>query len=218
MPQDKQMRDRELEEKKLEKPFARDSSVEGRVEDKEETKPAQASPSESKIVTDTNKSGDKTASGSEPSSKDKKLEPAVKSRKRSEAVVNGKDLRISTKQAVAICNFIKNKDVDKAISELGEVSKMKRAIPMKGEIPHRRGKGMMSGRYPLKAVAEFIRLLKNLKANAVNHEIELEKVKLLGMANVASRPLRRGGRKRFKRSHVQIKLIPRTKIKKDKKK
>ena len=55
---------------------------------------------------------------------------------------------------------------------------------MKGEIPHRKGKGMMSGRYPLNAVKDFIMLLKSLKANAINHEIELEKVKLACMPNM----------------------------------
>ena len=127
--------------------------------------------------------------------------------KKSEAVVNGRDLRISTKHSVAVCNFIKNKNIDDALAHLEEVSKMKRAIPMRGEIPHRKGK-MMSGRYPINAVKAFMILLKSLKANAINHELELEKVKLSCMANVASRPMKRHGQGKHKRSHVQIKLIP----------
>ena len=127
--------------------------------------------------------------------------------KKSEAVVNGRDLRISTKHSVAVCNFIKNKNIDDALAHLEEVSKMKRAIPMRGEIPHRKGK-MMSGRYPLNAVKAFMILLKSLKANAINHELELEKVKLSCMANVASRPMKRHGQGKHKRSHVQIKLMP----------
>ncbi len=127
--------------------------------------------------------------------------------KKSEAVVNGRDLRISTKHSVAVCNFIKNKNIDDALAHLEEVSKMKRAIPMRGEIPHRKGK-MMSGRYPINAVKAFMILLKSLKANAINHELELEKVKLACMANVASRPMKRHGQGKHKRSHVQIKLIP----------
>ena len=127
--------------------------------------------------------------------------------KKSEAVVNGRDLRISTKHSVAVCNFIKNKNIDDALAHLEEVSRMKRAIPMRGEIPHRKGK-MMSGRYPINAVKVFMILLKSLKANAINHELELEKVKLACMANVASRPMKRHGQGKHKRSHVQIKLIP----------
>lgn len=151
----------------------------------------------------------------EVNNKDKKAEDKregkkkelVKAPKKTEVKVSGRDLRVSTKQAVAVCRFIKNKDVDKAIGELEEVSKMKRAIPMKGELPHRKGK-MMSGRFPVKAALEFIKLLKSLKANAINHEVELEKVRVVAMANVASRPYRRFGRERFKRSHVEIRLVP----------
>src|SRR3989338_6412033 len=132
--------------------------------------------------------------------------------KKNEAVVNGRNLGISTKESVAVCNFIRNKDVDRAISKLEEVLKYKKAIPMKGEIPHRKGK-IMSGRYPIKAVREFIKLLKSLKANSLVNELELEKFKIFCMANQASRPYRRFGQGRIKRSHVMIKLIPRGEIK-----
>jgi len=133
--------------------------------------------------------------------------------KKEEAVVNGRDLRISTKHSVAISKFIKNKNIDEALSMLDEVSKMRRAVPMSGEIPHRKGKGMMSGRYPLNAVKAFTMLLKSLKANAINHELELEKVKIACMPNNAPRPMKRHGQGKHKRAHVQIKLIPITKNK-----
>lgn len=133
--------------------------------------------------------------------------------KRTEAVVNGRSLPVSTKHAIAICNFIKNKDIDWAIIALEQVEKKKKAVPMRGEIPHRKGKGMMSGRYPVKAAGEFIRLLKSLKANAIVNELELEKCKLACMSNVAARQYRRFGRGRFKRTHVQLKLVPITKKK-----
>jgi len=144
------------------------------------------------------------------SKKDAKTKP--KTPKRNEAVVNGRDVHISTKHAVAVCDFIRGKNVDDALNALDEVSKMRHAIRMKGEIPHRKGK-MMSGRYPLNAVKEFTRLVKNLRANAINHELELEKFRLFCMSNVAARPQRRFGSRRFKRSHVQLKLVPIEKVK-----
>jgi ribosomal protein L22 len=91
---------------------------------------------------------------------------------------------------------------------------MKRAIPMRGEIPHRHG--MMSGRYPIKASKLYIGLLKGLKANAMANDLELEKLKIFAVPNVASRPYKRFGQGRFKRTHVTIKLVPR--INKEKKK
>ena len=82
---------------------------------------------------------------------------------------------------------------------------MKRAMPMKGEIPHRKGK-IMSGRYPIKASQEFIKLLKQLSANATVNEVDLEKVKIECKADRASRPYRRFGSMKFKRTHVTLKL------------
>jgi len=81
----------------------------------------------------------------DPVKKKDKKKPGEKKVKKTEAIVNGRDLSLSTKQCIAICNFIRGKTIDKAISQLGEVLEMKRAIPMKGEIPHRKGKGMEIG-------------------------------------------------------------------------
>jgi ribosomal protein L22 len=124
-----------------------------------------------------------------------------------ETVVNGRDIPISKLEAMAICNFIRGKDVDKAIAQLEEVTKLKRAIPMRGEIPHRKG-NMMSGRYPIKASGEIIKLLKSLRSNAIANQIEFEKYAIFCKANKASRPFQRFGRTRYKRTHVTLKLIP----------
>lgn len=139
-----------------------------------------------------------------------KKEPKAEIKKtKKEVVVNGEDLRISTKQAVAVCNFIRNKEIDYAIKNLEKVRKTEIAIPMKGEIPHKKGISIASGRgrYPINAVNEFLKLLKSLRANAIYNGLELEKFKIFCMANIASKPHKRFGRGRFKRSHVKIKLI-----------
>ena len=148
-----------------------------------------------------------------PDKKEKELKKEIKKSetkkpKKTEAVINGKDLRISTKHAVAVCNFIRNKNIEKALKELEDVSKFKKPIPMKGEIPHKKGRGIMSARYPINAVKEFIKLLKGLRANAIYNETDIEKSKIFCVSNIASRPYKRFGQSRFKRSHVQIKLIP----------
>jgi len=142
-----------------------------------------------------------------------KFEKEIKGLKKTEAVVNGRNLPVSTKHSIAICNYIRKKDLDKAIFILEEVDKMKKAIPMKGEIPHRRGK-IMSGRYPIKAVGEFIKLLKSLRSNAIANGLELEKYVLFCKANIAARPYRRFGRTKFKRTHVTLKLIKNVKKRK----
>jgi len=125
--------------------------------------------------------------------------------KKTEAVVNGKSVPISTKHSIAICNMIRNKEIDKAILLLEQAEQKRIPVPMKGEIPHR--KGIMSGRYPVNALSHFIKSLKVLKANALANELELEKYVIFCKANIASRPYRRFGRGKFKRTHVEIKLI-----------
>ena len=136
-----------------------------------------------------------------------------------QAIVNGRDLPVSLKHAVAICNFIKGKEIDRAIAMLEEVVKMKKPVPMRGEIPHRHGmnKASGSGRYPVKAAGIFIILLKSLKSNAIVNELELEKYKVHAIPNLAPRPYKRFGQGRFKRAHVTIKLIPIMKNKEKKK-
>ena len=128
-----------------------------------------------------------------------KTKPKVK---RDYAVINAKSLPISAKHSVAICRFIKNKKIEKAIEVLEEVLVQKKAVPMKGEIPHRKGK-MMSGRYPQKAVGHFIELLKSLESNASVNELN-EPVITEAIANLAQRPYGRFGKTKKKRTHIKI--------------
>jgi len=153
---------------------------------------------------------DKKPEKASPKSKDVKGSELKKSEiskvaKKTEAKVNGKSLPISTKHSIAVCNFIRGKDIDTAIKMLEDVRQYKRAVPMRGEIPHR--KGIMSGRYPQNAVMHFVKLLNSLKSNAIVNEMEYETYKLFCVSNVASRPYRRFGRGRFKRTHVELKLV-----------
>ncbi len=141
--------------------------------------------------------------------------------KKTEAVVNGTSLPISTLDGMYICKFIKKKNIDKAIADLEMVLKFKRAIPMRGEIPHRKGR-IMSGRYPLKAVESFIILLKSLQSNANANGMD-EPIIVEAIANKAYQPFGRFGAIRRKRTHVKIKamekkLISKKKIKKEAKK
>lgn len=120
------------------------------------------------------------------------------------ATVNGFSLHISPKYSYSICKAIKGKSLDKAINYLEQVINKKKAVPMNNrEIPHRKG-NLMAGRYPINASKEFIVLLKQLKANASVNNIE-NPVISLAIANRASRPFKRGG-KRAKRAHIYIEV------------
>jgi len=133
--------------------------------------------------------------------KEKKItKPKIK---KTEAVVNLVNLPVSTKVSMAIGRFIRGKTIEKAIEDLEQVTLMKKAVPMKGEIPHRKGK-IMSGRFPIKAAQQFIRILKGLLANANVNEIE-NPIISESIANIGARPFGKFGRIRRKRTHITIK-------------
>jgi len=118
-------------------------------------------------------------------------------------VVRSNSASISMKHAMAICNFIKGRKLDFSVKFLGDVMTLKKAVPMKGEIPHRRNIG--AGRYPVKASAHFIKLLQNLKANATANNLDAEKLIIHARADRASRPRKPGKYHRiFKRTNVEI--------------
>jgi len=123
-------------------------------------------------------------------------------KKKTEAIAKGFNLPISTKKSASICRFIKNKEITKAIEELEEVIKEKKAVPMKGEVPHRKGK-IMSGRFPKKTSKYFVKLLKNLLANCTVNEIE-NPVICTAISNIGTRPYARFGKYRRKRTNVII--------------
>lgn len=146
-------------------------------------------------------------------SKEKKKVPS-KRVKKSKVTVNGKNVPVSTKVAIAICKFIRKKDFKKAIVDLESVAKLKKAVPMKGEIPHRKGK-IMSGRFPQRAAKEFIVLVKELEANANQHDLE-EGIISEAIANKGETTYAKGGRARKKRTNIL--LIATKKKTKEKKK
>lgn len=135
---------------------------------------------------------------------EKKVETKAEAKpKKTEAMARGDSVRASKRHCMYICTFIKGKKVDQAIAELEQVVKLKRAIPFKGEIPHR-GKGMMSGRYPVDASKIMIAMLKGLRGNIIANGMDLDKTVIVeGISNWAARPQKRSGG-RGKRTHVTL--------------
>jgi len=134
--------------------------------------------------------------------------------KKYEAVVNARSLPISLKHSVAICKFIRGKKISQAVNDLEKVIAENMPVPMKGEIPHRKGKitskASGSGRYPKNAAKEFIKLLKSLSGNVTANKLEdlSDDLRIkIASANLASRPFGRFGSWRRKRTHVTLKII-----------
>ena len=122
----------------------------------------------------------------------------------------GKDLSISKKHSIAICNAIRYKELKRSERFLELVILKKKPVIMRGEIPHRAVIGR-PGRYPVKAAAHFIKLIKELRANAAVKGINDELIITKAVANKASRqnrPTRAAyGRKKFKRTHVELEAM-----------
>lgn len=128
-----------------------------------------------------------------------------KAPKRTESSVYGRSLRISLKQSKAIGKFIRNKKIEDAIKDLNQVLLKKKAVPMSGEIAHRKGK-IMSGKYPINSSKEFIRLLKTLSSNSNMHGMDVDKTIIYEtIPNRAPNQLHRFGSMKFKRTHITIK-------------
>lgn len=116
-------------------------------------------------------------------------------------------LPISTKQAIEVCKFVKKfKDLDKAITIVEEVIAKKRAVPFTrftegaGHKP-----GIGSGKYPVKVSKYLLKLLLEVKANALAKGLESLQIIHLA-ANKASRPYKYGRftRRQAKRTHLEV--------------
>ena len=114
---------------------------------------------------------------------------------------------------MAICDFIRGKKIEEAIRELEKVRDKKKALKMKGEIPHKQG--ISGARYPFNASKIFIMLLKSLNSNCSVAGLENPYISF-AKANQASRPYKRFGSRKMKRSHIYLEARE-SKIKEEKK-
>ena len=134
----------------------------------------------------------------------------------------GRDLPISPKVSIEICNFIRGRELENAMSVLKRVQEKIEAIPYKrfpNGAGHKPGKSMAAGRYPIKASTEFLKLLDNAKANASNQGLT-GTLKITHIAaNRANEPFRQRAKERvtFKRTHVEVILTEDKTEKKEKK-
>jgi len=203
-------------EKKLEEKVV-ESKVEEKPKEQSDNKPSeqqeQVSTETSKIIKEETKADEKpkVEEKKEETKKEAKKEDKKKKKeekvivKKEDAVARGTNLHISKKHGVYICSFIKNKKIDDAIGNLERVRRFKQAVPFKGEIPHRRGKGMMSGRYPIKGALLFIGVLKALRGNSIVNGLDLDKTRIhYASASWGSRPMR-SKRREGKRTNVILK-------------
>jgi ribosomal protein L22 len=187
---------KQKQEEKSKPPATAVSPALSKTEAPQTTKPQTAIPTSP----DKKSSPPKTESLKKEPRKSKEDIPEIS--KKEQAIANGENLHASKKHCMYICSFIKNKSIDAAIQDLELVILKKKVVPFKGEIPHRKGPGLSSGRFPNNASKLFIALLKGLKGNVLVNQMDLDKTIISeASASWASRPARKGNRQ-AKRSNV----------------
>lgn len=136
------------------------------------------------------------------------------------AKINGKDLRISNKQSIEICNFLRNRDLKKAKQLLENVLKKKVAVPFKlfnTDMGHK--PGIASGRFPMNASKEILGLLHGVEANAENKGLNKNNLYISKIvANMGAGQFHFGRKRRrmMKRTHIFIEVAERKSGKKEK--
>ncbi|MFH1174674.1 MAG: 50S ribosomal protein L22 [archaeon] len=119
----------------------------------------------------------------------------------------GKDLPISIKQSIEVCNSLRNKPVARAKRILEDAISLRRAIPftrfMNG-LGHKPGIG--AGRYAVKTCMETLKILNAAIANAENKGIsgDLHILHISAQRGSTQYHYGRQRRAKMKRTHLEI--------------
>jgi large subunit ribosomal protein L22 len=123
----------------------------------------------------------------------------------------GRDLGISSKQSIEICNYLRHRKLQQAKKILERVIAQEQAIPFKrftNGLGHKPGK-MSAGRYPLKASEAILNLLESAEANAQAKGLNTGELEIIHMAAHRAAKQMHYGRHhgmKFKRTHVEVVL------------
>ncbi|MBD3313925.1 50S ribosomal protein L22 [Candidatus Woesearchaeota archaeon] len=135
--------------------------------------------------------------------------PAYNSESMARAV--GRDLPISTKQAIEVCNSIRKKNLLKAKAMLENVIKKKQPIEFRrftNGLGHRKG-NLTSGRYPIKTSGNILTILNSAEVNGQQKGLNTSKLSIIHVAaKKASGPMRFGRHRgrQAKRTHIEVVL------------
>jgi large subunit ribosomal protein L22 len=130
----------------------------------------------------------------------------------------GREMEISTKQAIEVCNAIKKKSIDEARKILQAAIEEKKAIKFRrftGGAGHRKGIG--AGKYPVKCCTDILRLLNQAAANASFKGLNPSNmiIKVLVPQRAGNRMhYGRQSRRKMKRTHLEMILEEQKEVKK----
>ena len=131
----------------------------------------------------------------------------------------GRNLPISFKQTVEVCNFIKGKSINDSKNILKKVSEKKMAVPFKRfnrDLGHKKKIG--AGRFPVKTSNELIKLLEAVEANAQFKGLNTANLTITHIcAHKGSKTWHFGRKRRRQMKRTNVELIVEEKAKKENK-
>ena len=101
------------------------------------------------------------------------------------ARASGRDLRISPKHSVELLREIRGMMLNDALRYLDDVIAKRRPVPMKrfnDSQGHKPGKGFGPGRYPVKVAKAVKKILLNVKNNAEQKGLDVDRLKIIHAA------------------------------------
>lgn len=125
------------------------------------------------------------------------------------AIVRGRDLPMSVKQAMMLCLVLEGHRIEPSIKLLEQIQKQEIGVKINQGVVKKSKAGV---KYPIKASGVFIKLLKSLNANANVKKIDPSTLIIHARADKAARPQRPGAQyMRFKRCHITVEGIAKVK-------
>lgn len=119
--------------------------------------------------------------------------------------------RISFKKSVEVARALTGKKVSVAKRYLEDVAKQEQVVEYRRfntEMPHKKGKGIMAGGFPVNVAKQFLLVLKNVEKNAENLELgeadELRIVSASARQGTGRYKMSRMSGRKMKSTHVEI--------------
>ena len=118
-----------------------------------------------------------------------------------------RDIAVSTKAAIEVCNFLRGRNLAQAKRLVEEVVAMKRAIPFKrftNGVGHK--PGIAAGRYPQILSKHMLKMFKEAESNAQIKGLGDNLLIVHLCAHKASSPMHQGRQRRrsMKRTHIEL--------------
>lgn len=127
------------------------------------------------------------------------------------AKVSGREIRVSPKHAREVCKTIKGMKLDQAKDYLKQVILKKKPVPFRRfnkKVGHRHGlENAFSGRYPVNAAQQVLKLLEGAEANAEYKGLDMENLRVIHASAYPGMKIKRFIPRAFGRSSPRYKSL-----------